>query len=78
MNPEIYSIIEDIKKFTPRNPNPEHKADVHILVRTSQLRVLLAEEAEKSTKKIVRLTWALFGLTVALLVVAIVQTVIFK
>ena len=44
----------------------------------SSLLIILSRQAEKSTKKIVRLTWFLFGLTVALLIVAIIQIIIFK
>lgn len=42
----------------------------------SSLLVVLSRKAEKSTKKIVRLTWALFGLTAILLLVAIIQIII--
>ena len=51
---------------------------VYQLGQMAHLLSLLAEEAEESTKKITRLTWSLFGLTVALLVVAIIQTIILK
>ncbi len=44
----------------------------------SSLLVILSRQAEKSTKKIVHLTWALFGLTAALLLVAIIQIIILK
>ena len=79
MNPEIQTILDTMKKLLSNSP-PHAVSDkhTHLLVHASHLQVLLAEDAEKSTKKITRLTWSLFGLTVALLVVAIVQTIILK
>lgn len=44
----------------------------------STLLIKLSRQAEKSTKKIICLTYALFGLTFVLLVVAIIQIIIFK
>jgi hypothetical protein len=58
--------------FTELGPN---KMTSRTVAYFSSLLVNLSRQAEKSTKKIVRLTWFLFGLTVALLIVAIVQIV---
>lgn len=60
--------------FSSNNPSQIHRT----LAYFSALLIKLSRQAEESTKKMIRLTWALFGLTVALLVVAIVQIVIFK
>lgn len=78
MNPEIHSIVKDMKKHCQKDPIAETDRQTYLMVQSSRLSVLLAEEAEKSTKKIVYLTWALFGLTAVLLVVSIVQIVILK
>ena len=46
---------------------------IKMLSRVSTLQVSLSEVAEKSTQKVVRLTWALLVLTVALLVLGVFQ-----
>jgi len=78
MNKEIYSILETMKIYTPKNPIATSDRHTDLSIKSAILSVLLAEEAEKSAKKITNLTWALFALTAVLLVVAIIQVIIFK
>ena len=63
MNPEIKSIIKDMKERSPKNPIASSDKQNYLLIRSSELLVLLAEEAEKSTEKIGKLTWAIVFLT---------------
>ena len=74
---------EDIleKIFYCANVPPPYEIETsekRALAYFSSLLINLSRQAEKSTKKIIRLTWALFGLTVALLVIALIQIIIFK
>ena len=74
MHPEIYTIIEDMKKRSPKNPIANSDKQTYLSVQSSRLLVLLAEEAAKSTEKnekltrrILFLTWVITVLTAVLL-----------
>ncbi len=73
MNPEIHTIIEDMKMRSPKNPIASSDKQNYLSIRSSELLVLLAEEAEKSAEKtekltrhILYLTWAIVALTAVL------------
>lgn len=83
MNPEIYTIIEDMKKFNKNDPIDDLRIHIHLSIQTARLRVLLAEEAEKQntklsdqTDKLIQYTGAIKTLTLVLLFVGIVQIVL--
>ncbi len=58
MNPEIYDVLRQIGEYEPL----DRQARLSYLM--SQLQVLLAEESEKSTKKIKNLTIVLIAFTI--------------
>ena len=73
MNPEIHVIIEDMKRRKKSNPMGDLDIQNYLSVETSRLLVLLAEEAEKSAEKNVKisnrilfLTWVIVALTAVL------------
>ncbi len=80
MNPEIHSIVNDMKKRCPKNPMASSDIQNYLSVQTSNLLVLLAEETEiqnnktaKQTEKVISLTKAIHWLTRALLFIGVVQ-----
>jgi hypothetical protein len=73
MNPEIHTIIEDMKRRSPKNPIASSDIQNYLQVQNSNLLVLLAEEAEKTAQKnemisnrILFLTWVIVVLTAVL------------
>jgi hypothetical protein len=80
MNPRSKEIVKEMYSLEPRlymDAGPHQNRQTALM---GELLVILAEEQEKSsakmekqTDKIVRLTWALFWLTLALVFVAAVQ-----
>jgi hypothetical protein len=76
MNPEIHSIVEDMKKRSKKEPIAESEIHTYLSIQMAHLLVLLAEESEKQSNKISEqtekliqytrtiryLTWALFFL----------------
>lgn len=66
MNKEIYSVLESMKVHTPKNPQATSDRQTDLLIKNSALQVLLAEENEKSAKKIEKLTNVLIGLTIVI------------
>ena len=60
MNPEINVILQKIRKYE------ELDREAHISALMACLQVLLAEENEKSTKRIAFLTWVIVILTAVL------------
>lgn len=80
MNPEIHSIVEDMKKRCPKNPIANSDIQTYLSVQSSSLLVLLAEEAEKSAKKTEKLTGRILFLTwvIAILTAVLLFTVFFK
>lgn len=73
MNPEIHAIIEDMKKRSPPSPLGSSDIQNYLSIQMARLLVLLAEEAENQSKKVIGLTWATVGLTVALFFLGIIQ-----
>ena len=80
MNPKIRSIAEDMKNRSPKNPIATSDIQTYLSVQSSELLVLLAEEAEiqnskttEQTEKVIRFTKAIHGLTWALLFIGVVQ-----
>ena len=63
MNSEIYSILDDMKKHMPKNPIATSDRHTDLSIKNSMLLVLLAEENEKSAKKLEKLTKTLSILT---------------
>lgn len=70
MNPEIKTILEDMRKHIPRNPIATSDKHTYLSIQESALLVLLAEENEKSAKELGRhtivikfLTWVIVALT---------------
>ncbi|HBR22226.1 MAG TPA: hypothetical protein DD713_06625 [Nitrospiraceae bacterium] len=80
MNPEIHTIIEDMKKRSPKNPLNNSDVQTYLSVQNSRLLVLLAEEAEKSAKKTEKLTGRILFLTwvIAILTAVLLFTVFFE
>src|SRR5438045_978273 len=59
----------EILRFIKASPSPEHNHTVHLATQT--LNVRISEIADVSTRRIVRLTWALLIFTAALLIFTI-------
>jgi len=80
MNPEIYTIIDDMKKRCPQNPTANSDIQTYLSVQNSRLLVLLAEETEKSAKKTEKLTGRILFLTlvIAILTAVLLFTVFFE
>jgi hypothetical protein len=80
MNQEIYSILEDMKKHTPRSTIATSDRQTDLLMKNATLLVLLAEENEKSSIRIEKLTKTLTGLTwvIAILTAFLVLSVFFE
>jgi hypothetical protein len=79
MNSEIYSILDDMKKHMPKNPIATSDRHTDLSIKNSMLLVLLAEENEKSAKKLEKLTKTLTVLTwfIAILTTFLVLSVFF-
>ena len=82
MDDGIYTIVEDMKKYTPKNPIADSDIHTHLSIQMARLFVLLAEASErhgnniaKQTEKIIRFTKAIVGLTWALFFIGIVQII---
>ncbi|MBI5205806.1 MAG: hypothetical protein HZA11_12910 [Nitrospirae bacterium] len=73
MNPEIYTIIDDMELRCPKSRIANSDLQTYFQVQSSHLLVLLAEENEKASKKIEKLTNVLIALT---LVIAILTAVL--
>ncbi len=73
MNPEIYAIIEDMKKRSPKNPIANSEIQTYLSVQSSSLLVLLAEEAEKQNQKISAFTKVLVWFTGSLIFIGLIQ-----
>ena len=77
MNKEIYSVIENMKKHCPSEPDITHgRPDViqnYQLIQMARLSVLLAEESERQAEKIKKYTKALVWLTLSLIFIGFVQ-----
>lgn len=80
MNPEIYSILDDMKKHMPKNPIATSDRQTDLSIKASMLLILLAEENEKSAKKLEKLTKTLTALTwfIAILTLFLVLSVFFE
>lgn len=83
MNREIKLIVEDMKKHCKETPIANSDKQTYLMVQSSRLSVLLAEETEaqnkevsKQTEKIIKLTKAIYVLTFTLLGVAIIQVIV--
>jgi len=70
MNKEIYTILADLQRLYRKGKPPIADSDkqIYLSIRSSELRILLAEESEKSSKKIERLTNVLIALTIAIVI----------
>jgi hypothetical protein len=66
MNPEIYTILDDMKIRRPKKPIANSDIQTYLQVENSNLLVLLAEENEKAARKIEKLTNVLIALTVVI------------
>jgi hypothetical protein len=73
MNPEIDKILEEMKARYPERTIADQALDRFLSIHMARLLVLLAEEAEKQGKKIVVLTWAMAAMSVALILLGIIQ-----
>lgn len=81
MNPEIYTILDDMKQRSPKDPViATSDKQTYLSIQSSRLFVLLAEETEKSTNEnvkmqrtITKLTWAMLFVSVVLLVISAFQ-----
>jgi hypothetical protein len=80
MNPEIFSIVEDMRRRCKENPIAESDKQTYLMVQSSRLSVLLAEAAEtqnqivaEQTKETVRLTGSIHILTWVMVAVWIIQ-----
>jgi len=80
MNSEIYSILDDMKKHMPKNPIATSDRHTDLSIKNSMLLVLLAEENEKSAKKLEKLTKTLSILTwvIAIFTAFLVLSVFFE
>jgi hypothetical protein len=77
MNPEIHTIIEDMKKRSPPSPLGSSDIQNYLSIQMARLLVLLSKEAEKQGAKIIYLTWAMAAMSAALLLLGIIQIVKF-
>ena len=70
---EVDQLMSDLEADTngPKQPT----ALAGLMFRMQKVSVALAKINDKSTRRVVHLTWALLGLTAVLLAVAIAQTV---
>jgi hypothetical protein len=66
---EIDHLVEELKKVDEKR---YRFADVRVIAKAGILSALSAEMAEASTRRIVRLTWALAILTAGLLVLTVI------
>ena len=80
MNQEIFEIIDDMKGRCKANASAESDKQTYLMVQSSRLSVLLAEEAEaqnqivaEQTKETVRLTRSINILTWVMVAVGIIQ-----
>ena len=91
MNPEIYTILNDMTQRTPKDPViATSDKNIYLSIQASRLQVLLAEETEKFAKDaekttneninmqrtITELTRKLYLLTIALFFIALLQVVL--
>jgi len=86
MNPEIHSIIEDMKKHIPQNdlPQDDRGRQNTLSFQMAHLLVLLAEESERQsnklseeTEELIRYTRTIRYLTWALFLLGGIQIVMF-
>jgi hypothetical protein len=68
--------LDQIEQARNKAPTAHDKATPEAILHFARLLVKLSQEAENATRKVIRLTWALCGLTVALLVVALIQIIL--
>ena len=80
MNQEIYDIIDDMKGRCKANAIAESDKQTYLMVQSSRLSVLLAEEDEirgkevsNQTEKIIKLTKSIHFLTLVMVIVGIIQ-----
>ncbi|MBI5578780.1 MAG: hypothetical protein HY895_06470 [Deltaproteobacteria bacterium] len=80
MNPEIHSIVEDMKKYSHKTPLGSSDIQNYLTIQNARLLVLLAEETETQSEKIsnqgnimIGLTKAVTGFTVLLLIIGALQ-----
>ena len=80
MNQEISDIIDDMKGRCKANAIAESDKQTYLMVQSSRLSVLLAEEDEirgkevsTQTEKIIKLTQSIHFLTVVMVIVGIIQ-----
>ena len=80
MNQEIYDIIDDLKGRCKANAIAESDKQTYLMVQSSRLSILLAEEDEirgqgvsNQTDKIIKLTKSIYFLTVVMVLVGIIQ-----
>jgi hypothetical protein len=91
MNPEIYTILNDMTHRTPKDPViATSDKNIYLSIQASRLQVLLAEETEKFAKDaekttteninmqrtITDLTRKLYLLTIALFFIALLQVIL--
>lgn len=85
MNPEIYTIIKDMRNRFPveKCTMGDSERQIYLSIRSSQLSVLLAEEEEAQNKVIlhnaeetVRLTRAIYILTGVMLFIGVIQIIV--
>ena len=73
---EKEELLKDIYVIASDNKGHYQDRTSNVISKFSSLLIILFREADKSTKKMVRLTYALFGLTVVLLGVTIWQCIL--
>ena len=80
MNQEIYDIIDDMKGRCKANAIAESDKQTYLMVQSSRLSVLLAEEdairgkeVSNQTEKIIKLTKSIHFLTLVMVIVGIIQ-----
>lgn len=56
MDPEINTIVQDMKKHCKEDPIANSEKQTYLMVQSSRLSVLLAEEAETQNKKVAKQT----------------------
>jgi hypothetical protein len=73
MNPEIYTILDDMRQRTPRDPViATSDKNIYLSIQASRLQVLLAEEAEKATNENIKMQRTITKLTKVMLFVSVV------
>jgi CHASE3 domain sensor protein len=74
--PTAQEIVESIKKAADSAPTAHDKAAPLALYHFARFIKEVSDSAEKQTRKVVNLTYALFWLTTVLLIVALIQLAI--